>query len=337
MAKRPGEYFKWVNPRGGFFQTSGQVGAAPSTPTYINFRSLGVGSLKYVGLYRIGFMKPGVDYPESNNSLWVRERYSDNRFEIFDESHFLLTPDLGSRAYICDFGPDDSYYSDNQDLNGDYGVVVSYLNVRPPNYAVLVEEIEVTEEPEDGAIKTSVWDINDLPQNNFASPQSVTVHDQYRGWYSTRAWLPRYSRFHGRPGGGHNGIDLFAHYGSDVKTPVTGRLLFNPFSGGPNNPSLGRTSVVESNIDGRVVYVVFAHLSANVGRANAIVRAGAVVGRAGHSGNAKADNNPYDFRHRNPWGGRSDHVHIDVRKKLNAKRGDFLDPVRTLRLSVSSP
>jgi murein DD-endopeptidase MepM/ murein hydrolase activator NlpD len=349
MAKRPHEVFCQVNPKGNIFAANGGA-------TAIDFSTIGFSSLSALGLHRTGRVKFKKNEPEDKASLWIRELWNNNKFELGDQQHFQLLPNLGNRPYVCEFGPLDSNYSDNEDNNQDYGVIVSYLNTKPPGLPVpgveqltsmnLMEETETIE-----PIELDESKLDELPDNDFSDPtilRSITVDDRYRGWYENSTshkpdpWLPAWSQFHGRPRdsghpqGRHNGVDIFCQFGKPVRTPVVGKLVHNPFKQGANNPDLGRTSVIEWRVGSTILFVVFAHLSQNQGLAGSIVQPGTIVGLAGNSGNANRGL-PYDFDHRNSYGGRSDHVHVDVRTKLDAKYSDFLDPVSSLGLRLNMP
>jgi murein DD-endopeptidase MepM/ murein hydrolase activator NlpD len=76
----------------------------------------------------------------------------------------------------------------------------------------------------------------------------------------------------------HRGVDLAAAYGQDVQAARAGRVIFSGEQHGYGN------TVVLQHADG--TRSRYAHLSARVASVGDTVEAGAVVGRAGHSGRA---------------------------------------------------
>ncbi len=76
----------------------------------------------------------------------------------------------------------------------------------------------------------------------------------------------------------HQGVDMAAAYGQDVKAAGAGRVVFSGNAGGYG------TSIVIEHQDG--TRTRYAHLSATLVEKGAAVGAGEPVGRAGHSGRA---------------------------------------------------
>lgn len=144
-------------------------------------------------------------------------------------------------------------------------------------------------------------------------------------------WNTSQSKYLGR-GGAHKGIDLFAPAGTPVLAPISGTFVPNAYNSGGD---LGTNGIIIYKKGGKERHCVIAHLSSIVASAGTI-RAGEKVGLAGCSGNA-GGGNPSICGVPNPCGGRSDHVHIDVRDgkvPINPNKATFSDPVAEFGLTV---
>ncbi|WP_170328956.1 M23 family metallopeptidase [Ruegeria arenilitoris] len=312
------ETFHKVNPRGTFFPTSPEDTDAQRA-TVLRLGRYGFRGGDYVALARTGALKYGPGVGDTIKSLWLQSSALGRR-ELNERPYLFRWG--GERIQLC---AQDSYYSDNTDPNGDYGVAISHINSRPPHLRAADGEkdtgsLDETEPYEDVVdILTEKLGFEHGFEGSAYIPFADLDEDkypyQYRGWYLNNGWKPDWSHFDGqRPSGRHKGIDVFLQRGTKLLAPTAGKLYLNPFKGGPNNPTFGKSAVIEYTRNRKTYFLIYAHLSAVSGRSGRPISSGQEVGRSGCSGNAGGNYPCGDMGSRNDYGGRSDHVHIEVRE-----------------------
>lgn len=349
MTQLENEGFFRVNPRGTFFAVSPEDRLARPA-SRLRLRQFGFRPGDFVGLHRTGDVHYGTDRGDTIKSLWMESRQFSAR--ALTEVPFVFRW-RGEDILLC---PRDTWYSDNSDPDGDYGVVVSYVNSRPPTSGSsnstmkrrvscvdsadctttlcspdrpVVSSFDILTE-DDHRFETKLAEIS----NSIEVPLQEYPH-QYRGWYENETWSPESSKWHGpRLGGRHKGIDVFLMSGTNVVSPTDGTLLINPFSQGPRNPTFGRSSVVKYGRNGKIYFVIFAHLSENGGRTGRHVRRGEIIGRSGCSGNAGTDLPCGQASSRNSYGGRSDHLHVEIREGSIKIAATKIDPLSHFRWQI---
>ncbi len=87
----------------------------------------------------------------------------------------------------------------------------------------------------------------------------------------------------------HSGIDVAAPNGTPVKTAGPGEVIYNGWLRG-----YGRVIVIDH---GRGYSTLYAHLSASLVREGQILKAGAVIGRVGRTGNTTGPHLHFEVRH----------------------------------------
>jgi murein DD-endopeptidase MepM/ murein hydrolase activator NlpD len=122
---------------------------------------------------------------------------------------------------------------------------------------------------------------------------------ELRGWYSDTQWSPGKSDFHGRSGGKHDGLDLYAPVGTTVYACIDGTITF------ASDPTgYGNRTFLEGDYNGQKYFLMYAHLSEyNIGE----VKAGDTIGKTGQTGNA------------NGLAAKMAHLHFEVRKEKMSK------------------
>lgn len=205
MSIRPAEKFVSVNPKGGFFNTGSSL---PQKPTKIDFVSQGFSFRNYIGLSGHGFLKYGNVFQDNIYSLAMKS-YRGIEF-VPQDVQVIFRPGDPMQRFVAEFGPEDSHYPDNSDPNGDYGVVISYPNSKPPHYSILAEGKHLKHDEFDDEIslfKSTISD-NEIPEN-LDDDEAPLLYEtktkpfpsiQYRGWYENNIWIPEYSTYLGRQG-----------------------------------------------------------------------------------------------------------------------------------------
>ncbi len=101
---------------------------------------------------------------------------------------------------------------------------------------------------------------------------------ELRGWYSETQWTPGKSDFHGRTGGKHDGLDLYAPVGTTIYACFDGEVTYLEDAGG-----YGHRIFLEGKYKGKKYYLMYSHLSEyKIGE----VKKGDPIGKTGQSGNA---------------------------------------------------
>lgn len=342
MSRRTFEPFARVDPRGSIFVPL-DPNDAPNRPTILRPGQFGFRKGDPIAFFRTGSLNYGAGAGDTTKSLWCRIS-NGNPFEIAEEIAVINV----DASQLWRLSPRDIFYKDNSDPNGDYGIAFCLVN-SPPRTAGTqnrnskielgsfpVDEVIGTEPSEEFLTEQAALSISELPAQEgqaltpFPSVGLAPPTMKYRGWYLSDNWRPDWSMFNARrPGSIHRGVDIFALSGSAVRAPVGGRLHIDPFSGGANNSSFGRSSVIEYTKNGVIHYVIFSHLSQTSGSDKSIISSGAIIGATGCSGNA-GHSKGYpcgSWQNRNRFGGRSDHLHVEIRKRSLDTTAEKLNPI----------
>lgn len=120
-----------------------------------------------------------------------------------------------------------------------------------------------------------------------------------RGWYSETQWSPGKSDFHGRTGGKHDGLDLYAPVGTPIYASIDGTITYQEDPTG-----YGHRIFLEGNYKGQKYFLMYCHLSEYV---TGEVKAGDPIGKTGQTGNA------------NGQAAKMAHLHFEVRKVKMSK------------------
>lgn len=122
---------------------------------------------------------------------------------------------------------------------------------------------------------------------------------ELRGWYTDTQWSPGKSDFHGRTGGKHDGLDLYAPVGTQVYACIDGEITYLEDKGG-----YGNRTFLEGNYNGEKYFLMYCHLSEYI---TGTVTAGDPIGKTGQTGNASGQ------------AAKMDHLHFEVRKEKMTK------------------
>ncbi|WP_421497721.1 peptidoglycan DD-metalloendopeptidase family protein [Flavobacterium columnare] len=139
---------------------------------------------------------------------------------------------------------------------------------------------------------------------------------ELRGWYSDTQWSPGKSDFHGRTGGKHDGLDLYAPVGTPIYACIDGEITYLE---DPNG--YGNRIFLEGNYKEQKYFLMYCHLSEyKTGQ----VSAGDEIGKTGQTGNA------------NGQAAKMAHLHFEVRKeKMSKPSFDPLVEIEELGNSVN--
>ncbi len=122
---------------------------------------------------------------------------------------------------------------------------------------------------------------------------------ELRGWYSETQWSPGKSDYHGRTGGKHDGLDLYAPVGTTIYACIDGEITYLE---DPNG--YGNRIFLEGTYKGEKYFLMYCHLSEyKTGK----VSAGDPIGKTGQTGNA------------NGQAAKMAHLHFEVRKEKMSK------------------
>ncbi|MER9426838.1 M23 family metallopeptidase [Mesorhizobium sp. M0317] len=316
MRKKQFEEFFWVDPKRSL---SGPTNGNDSSlaPLKVELADLGFEPRDYIGLFKVG--RYVYNFPGNSSADNLIAKYSSNE-KIYPQASQEIIG-LGDDLTLY-FAPDDIYFRDNEDSDKDFGAVFSYVNNRPTNYVAVEAPSSAPDDlqfGDDDAIVTGESDEGILPEvgkgvfpsifEAGAAPKEM----QYRGWAENNSWLPNWSHWHGRPGGKHNGCDIFAPIGTKVFAPVDG--IFVPHY---KSKDFGTWGSILFKQDGMKKYLCLCHLSELYIKDQCPITVGTLIGLTGCSGNAHKGLPCGSADRRNIYGGRSDHIHIEIRlKKLN--------------------
>lgn len=120
-----------------------------------------------------------------------------------------------------------------------------------------------------------------------------------RGWYSETQWSPGKSDFHGRTGGKHDGLDLYAPVGTPIYASIDGTITYQEDPTG-----YGHRIFLEGNYNGQKYFLMYCHLSEYI---TGEVKAGDPIGKTGQTGNASGQ------------AAKMAHLHFEVRKSKMSK------------------
>jgi murein DD-endopeptidase MepM/ murein hydrolase activator NlpD len=324
--KKLGEILEIVNPK------SSLVGKIypddkPLAPRKINFSNYGFEKDDYIGLAKIGEYYYKSPELLTSESLHVKFG-SDPSFELSKSQEiFRLVKGIEAK-----FAPNDVYFKDNSFTKNKFGVIISFVNNPSPKKNLAdYEKANIYFQELVIGHSSKFTAEGDLILPNFIRKSAAPLFKeeikgkyryQYRGWYENDTWAPEYSKYKGRPGKKHGGIDIFAPIGTTIVSPVDG--FFEPGVGA----DFGNFGLIAFNHEEKKKFLFLCHLSKLVLTKSQWVTAGTVIGYAGCSGNAQNNLPCGSAKDRNRYGGRSDHIHIEVRVGGPADKNPTEDPVR---------
>ncbi|MGB0949471.1 MAG: M23 family metallopeptidase, partial [Marinirhabdus sp.] len=137
-----------------------------------------------------------------------------------------------------------------------------------------------------------------------------------RGWYSATQWTPGKSDYHGRTGGAHDGLDLYAPVGTKAYAVLDGEISLKY-----NSTTYGNCLNVKADYNGTTYYFFYAHLSSISVNQGDKVKAGDVIGQTGQTGNADGQIS------------KMAHLHFEVRTS-NSRTGDRINPYTITELTT---
>lgn len=359
-----------VDPKGTYLKPL-RPGDSANAATSIAISALNLLPGDYLGLERTGTFYAGPNYPSVSSLVAVFRAGTSavapmdygtqvgegtsigdipQDFALWEAQNIVRIPDGAERI---EFTSNDVWFSDNVS-NGKFGVLVTKPNASPDASASLAVERNVDDSAPDCGVgepnpavmplidkiiaEERILDIEAVSYMTLAAPVPLP---QYRGWYPASPnvarsyWNSSQSKYLGR-GGDHKGVDIFAPTGTPVLAPVSGRFVPNAYR--PDG-DLGTNGIIIYRKGRRQRHCVLAHLATITASAGTI-RAGQIVGTAGCSGTAGSYGNPpiCGVGRQNLCGGRSDHVHIDVREGAQPTNNpEYVDPVVELRLTIRDP
>jgi hypothetical protein len=305
---------------------------------------------------RARFLKPGRYGQEERDATTLADIPQD--FGLSSKAPTIVRVPKGGKNLL--FSPNDAFFEDNTDPNGNYGIRYTLPNSAPGNAAagrvVLSPRVSSVRRPGGGdsamlALLPSHDEVPELVPVGRAAvgrgrrsgslrikSKTPMPTPQYRGWYPRSScsagqacWDVSASRWLGR-GGGHTGIDLFAPKGSELRVPVRSRLTIF------TSETFGLTAAFSFTVQdtGTVYHIIYAHLSETSLISGQTYKAGTIVGRAGCSGNARKGCG----KELNNQGARSDHVHVELIEKpelVNPLNPFRRDPVALLGWKIAAP
>ncbi|MBZ0261504.1 MAG: M23 family metallopeptidase [Hyphomicrobiales bacterium] len=329
--KKPEELFEPVDPK------SSLVGKVypddtPLSPKRLDFSAYGFEDDDFIGLAKTG--KYYYKWPErlTADNLHVKFGSDPSEGLSVEQEIYRL-----SNGVVAKFAPNDVYFKDNKS-KGKFGVVISFVNNPKPRMksGKLLSSDNSFEELKLGDDVKLVGG-DDILLSDFTSDSPAVLFKnkskgdylfQYRGWYENNVWIPKYSTYEGRPGKKHAGIDIFAPVGTEIISPIDG--FFEP----GNGKDFGTYGVITFEHNKKKKFLFLCHLSKLELKSKQKIFKGMTIGYSGCSGNAKKGGLPCGSpSKRNRFGGRSDHVHIEVRVGSYKDGSPTDDPVKIFNWS----
>lgn len=131
---------------------------------------------------------------------------------------------------------------------------------------------------------------------------------ELRGWYTETQWTPEKSDWHGRTGGKHDGLDLYAPVNTKAYACIDGTIR-TPYL----SRTYGNTVTIEGVYNGKTYFFFYAHLDEAVTFIDGdLIKAGDSIGRTGKTGATFLKVN-------------QTHLHFEV-KSANTRTGNKIDP-----------
>ena len=132
---------------------------------------------------------------------------------------------------------------------------------------------------------------------------------ELRGWYTETQWTPEKSDWHGRTGGKHDGLDLYAPVKTNLYACIDG-IIRDPYVSG----TYGNTVTIEGIYNGETYFFFYAHLNQPVKFSDGdSIKAGDPIGETGQTGNARS------------LTAKQTHLHFEVKSK-KTRTGNKVDP-----------
>ncbi|TPG41965.1 M23 family metallopeptidase [Flavobacterium pectinovorum] len=132
---------------------------------------------------------------------------------------------------------------------------------------------------------------------------------ELRGWYTETQWTPGKSDWHGRTGGKHDGLDLYAPVKTKAYACIDG-IIRDPYESG----TYGNTVTIEGIYNGQTYFFFYAHLNEAVKfKDGDSVKAGDSIGETGKTGNARS------------LTAKQTHLHFEI-KSEKTRTGNKVDP-----------
>ena len=108
--------------------------------------------------------------------------------------------------------------------------------------------------------------------------------------------------------GFHTGVDYAVPEGTEIIATVDGKVLANNWG-----KAYGTQLIVESKVDGKKVWMIYAHLSKLLTKVGADVIKGQAIAKSGNTGNSSGP-----------------HLHFEVRDNVRWSAGKPVDPKEVL-------
>jgi murein DD-endopeptidase MepM/ murein hydrolase activator NlpD len=355
-----GKFFR-VDVTGSYLEPRSELQCGP--PTSLALKTLGIVAGDFLALQASGSFSAGHDYPNQTGlgacffagavpvlpgnfgqqdaiytpPTWPKQIATDITNDFFvplDRQIIVRVPATADRLV---FSVPDSFFKDNTDPSGAFGVLISKPNKKSTflvQTGVHLDELRDKSENDSEPlhslrhVERLLPILVDWPIAKSYSKSPTHTEDgahgapQYRGWYLKSGWNPSNSVFNltGSSSRKHFGIDIFAPNGTRLIVPV-GPCRVDLL---PNVKGYGNTVAFRFIKDKEKYTCIYGHCESFIFNTGRLANLGEEVAKAGCSGNSSAENCGLQL----PGGGRTDHVHVGVYKGLVIS--DSASPVNPL-------
>lgn len=363
-----GKFFR-VDPKGSYLAPKGELKCGP--PTTIALASIGAVPGDYLSFQTVGSFSAGSAFPNQNGlgavfaagnglrasgdfgqqspimtpATWPKNIPTDIAEDFFIPSDAPVLVRIPEGATSVQFSVPDAMFSDNEDKDGNFGVLLGKPN-HPKTLTATDEQGAQPSEPVEDwfpeafrALNASLPALATWPTATETSVSHTHAtggshaQPQYRGWYVASGWKPSQSHFDpsGALGRKHYGWDIFAPQSSKLVAPI-GPARVDVLS---NPDGYGNIAAFRFLLGGKKFTLIYGHLESVTAKSGTIVRMGDVVATAGCSGNAAKEMCGKPMKS----GGRSDHVHVAAfeGELPSDKKGKPIDPASILRWTIRTP
>ncbi|WP_411811289.1 M23 family metallopeptidase [Chryseobacterium scophthalmum] len=296
---------------------SGAVGLIQFTPAAINQLNSAYGYKLTKRKLALMSQLEQLSYVEKYIEFWKKENNIITKLTLADLYLVVFAPGKvnGSDDNTTLYAKDTKYYDANAsvDTDGKNGITKKEIAARA--YQSFTEG-QLSKESNFECGNSDEQAATGKSNKEWYNPLQIM---EIRGWYGANYndWAPSASKFGKVPrrkSGIHQGIDLWAKAGTELKACVKGTVVFDGLVG-----DYGKVIVLEGEYKGTTYYFTYAHLSASSYK-NKELEAGDPIALSGKSGNASS------------FPSKAQHLHFEIRTKLNVRRGllDRLDPMSTI-------
>ena len=339
-----GKFFR-VDTKGSYLEPKSELKCGP--PTVLTLSDIGLSPGDFIALQCTGTFSAGVNYPNQTGlgacffagskpvspgsfgqqepiftpPTWPNQLSTDIEQDFFVPQNREIIVRVPERASRLAFSVPDSYFDDNSDQSGKFGVLVSKPNSKLTLLANMAELESMYTQEQDivpwewlSYLERLIPVLSEWPTaTGFSTSPTHTVPgshgaSQYRGWYLKSGWNPNNSKFNPAGSGSrkHYGIDIFAPRGTTLIVPV-GPCWVDLI---PDVKGYGNT-VAFRFLFGKEKYTcIYAHCDKFLFKTGRLASHGEVVASAGCSGNSAEENCGIQLSS----GGRTDHVHVGMYK-----------------------